>query len=105
MSKNLWSYKEVVRLYEVDEGFLRILETEEIVCPACEDNSSRKMFSASELEKLRIAKMLVEDLDVNLPGVEVILRMRQNMIEMRKQFDAILEDMAALVQEAMGRNE
>jgi hypothetical protein len=31
---------------------------------------------------------------VNLPGVEIILRMRQNMFEMRRQFDEILEDLA-----------
>ena len=36
----------------------------------------------------------MEEMDVNLPGVEVILRMRQNMIDMRRQFDDILEDLA-----------
>jgi hypothetical protein len=37
-----------------------------------------------------------------LPGVEVILRMRQMMFDMRKQFDDILEDLAAQLQ---GRGE
>jgi MerR family transcriptional regulator/heat shock protein HspR len=36
----------------------------------------------------------VEDLGVNLAGVDVILDMRRKMIEMRRQFDAILEDLA-----------
>ena len=30
---------------------------------------------------------------VNIPGVEIILRMRQNMLQMKKQFDTILEDL------------
>jgi MerR family transcriptional regulator/heat shock protein HspR len=33
-------------------------------------------------------------MEVNLPGVEVILQMRQNMLDMRRQFDDILEDLA-----------
>jgi MerR family transcriptional regulator/heat shock protein HspR len=40
---------------------------------------------------------------VNLAGVEVVLRMRQNMVEMRRQFDAILEDLAREVQETLRR--
>jgi MerR family transcriptional regulator/heat shock protein HspR len=46
------------------------------------------------MEKIRLAKILIEDMGVNLPGVEVIIKMRQNMFEMRKQFDSILEDLA-----------
>ena len=46
------------------------------------------------MEKLRIAKLLMEEMEVNLPGVEIILRMRHDMIAMRAQFDAILDDLA-----------
>ena len=38
---------------------------------------------------------------VNLPGVEVILRMRQMMFDMRRQFDEILEDLAQEFQERL----
>ena len=65
---------------------------EDIVCPTCREGASSQLFSAGELEKLRLAKILVEEMDVNLPGVEVILRIRQNMIDMRRQFDDILEE-------------
>ena len=71
---------------------LRDLESEEIVCAEMEADESARRFCMEELEKLRLAKILVEDMEVNLPGVEVILRMRQNMLDMRRQFDAILED-------------
>jgi MerR family transcriptional regulator/heat shock protein HspR len=43
----------------------------------------------------------MEDMDVNLPGVEVILRMRENMVQMRRQFDAILEELAVQIKESM----
>jgi len=57
-----------------------------------------KLFSKEEMEKLRFAKVLIEEMGVNLAGVEVILRMRQNMFEMRRQFDTILEDLARQLQ-------
>jgi MerR family transcriptional regulator, heat shock protein HspR len=94
MTKELWTVKEVLEVLEVDERFLSELEQEELVCPLCREESPLKVFSSEELEKLRLAKVLVEDMGVNLPGVEVILRMRQMMFEMRKQFDEILEDLA-----------
>ena len=92
MPKHYWSITEVTEFFDVDERFLRDLETEEIICAEMEADASARKFCMEELEKLRLAKILVEDMEVNLPGVEVILRMRQNMLDMRRQFDAILED-------------
>ena len=103
MAKEFWTITEVVEIFQIDERFLAELEEEEILCPICRDDSQAKLFSSSELEKLRLAKMLIEDMDVNLPGVDIILRMRQNMIQMRKQFDAILEDLSQHLRETSGK--
>ena len=100
MTKEYWTITEVVEIFQIDERFLSDLEEEKIVCPTCKVSASDKLFSAIEMEKLRLAKILVEDMDVNLPGVEVILRMRQSMIEMRRQFDAVLEDLARHLRES-----
>ncbi len=94
MDKEFWTVHEVMERFEVEETFLRELEDEEILCPACEEDAQSKRFPADELEKLRLAKLLVEEMEVNLSGVDIILRMRQHMMEMRRQFDAILEDLA-----------
>lgn len=94
MTKEFWSVTEVIEIFQVERRFLDELEEEEVLCPTCGEESPAKLFSEEELEKLRLAKILVEEMGVNLPGVDIILRMRQNMIDMRKQFDAILEDMA-----------
>ena len=100
MPKSFWTIKEVVEIFKLEERFLTDLEDEEIICPTRKKNSPKKLFSDAELEKLRIAKLLVEDMGVNLAGVEVILRMRQNMIEMRRQFDTILEELVKELQRA-----
>lgn len=94
MARKYWTIIDIMEVFQVDEQFVISLEEEEIICATCEKGSREKRYSPEEAEKLRLAKILVEEMDVNLPGVEIILRMRRDMLEMRKQFDAILEDMA-----------
>jgi MerR family transcriptional regulator/heat shock protein HspR len=48
------------------------------------------VISSSDLERARVIALLTEELDVNLPGAEVILRMRDDMIAMQRQFEEIL---------------
>ncbi len=103
MAKEFWTKTEVVDFFQIEERFLVELEEEEIICPLCQDGPSEKLFSPTEMEKLRLAKILVEDMGVNLAGVEVIFRMRQNMIEMRNQFDIILEDLATQISKSFER--
>jgi MerR family transcriptional regulator/heat shock protein HspR len=94
MARKYWTIIDIMEVFQVDEQFVISLEEEEIICATCEKGSREKRYLPEEAEKLRLAKILVEEMDVNLPGVDIILRMRQDMLEMRKQFDAILEDMA-----------
>jgi MerR family transcriptional regulator/heat shock protein HspR len=101
MAKEFWTITEVVERFHVTERFLSELEEEEIVCAVFREDSSTKLFGSRDLERLRLAKILVEEMGVNLAGVEVILRMRQSMIEMRTQFDDIFQDLARQIQEKM----
>ena len=94
MARIFWTIFDIVEVFQVDEQFIVDLEEEEIICPTFEEGVRGKRYSPEEVEKLRLAKILVEEMDVNLSGVDIILRMRQNMLEMGKQFDAILTDMA-----------
>jgi MerR family transcriptional regulator/heat shock protein HspR len=99
--KEFWTVTEVVEFFQVDEAFLIELEEEEVLCPVCREDPRKKLFSSPELEKLRLAKLLYEDMGVNLAGVDIILRMRQNMIDMRGQFDEIMEDLARRLKQTM----
>ena len=101
MTKEFWTVSEVVEIFQVDERFIEDLEEEDVVCPVCGEDAPTKLFSSRDLENLRLAKILVEDMGLNLAGVEVVLRMRQTMIDMRMQFDAILEDLAKEFQETL----
>ncbi|PKN63421.1 MAG: MerR family transcriptional regulator [Deltaproteobacteria bacterium HGW-Deltaproteobacteria-15] len=94
MKKKFWTMTEVMEIYEVDETFMLDLEREEILWPVRRRGSSARLYSDRDLESLRLAKILVEEMGVNLEGVEIILRMRESMFQMRSQFDDILEDLA-----------
>ena len=104
MVKEFWTITEVVELFQVDERLLADLEDEEILRPIHREDQKEKLFPYKELEKLRLVMVLMEDMGVNLEGVDVILRMRQHMAEMRNQFDAILENLAGEFQAALKRD-
>ncbi len=102
MRKKFWTVTEVMEIYAVNEGLLEELEQGELLCPVCRRGSREKLFSGKDLETLRIAKLLIEEMGVNLAGVEIILRMRENIFQMRSQFDDILEDLAAQIRKRLG---
>lgn len=101
MRKDFWTTSEVVDYFQVEEHFLVDLEDEEIICPTCREDPSIKVYSEGEMEKLRLAKILMEDMGVNMAGVDVIIRMRETMFEMRRQFDMILEELAGHIRSAI----
>ncbi len=101
MTKTFWTKTEIIEHFQVDINFLSELEAEEIICPVCGTTPDENLLSAQDMEKLRVARILYEEMDVNIPGIEIILQMRQNMLDMRKQFDAILEDLAERLQKKL----
>ncbi len=46
---------------------------------------NRRLYSMGDIDRLRRIKTLIDDLGVNLAGVEVILRMGERMAEMETQ--------------------
>ena len=51
---------EIIESFEIDEVFLVNLEREEIVCPTCTRKAQPKLFTATDMEKIRLAKILTE---------------------------------------------
>lgn len=103
--KKLWTVAEIIQTFQVDEQFIQALEEGSIICSRCGRKRSLRRFPSEEVEKLRLAKVLIEEMEVNVPGVEVILHMRQTMIDMRRQFDDILEDLVRQIQETVKNSE
>lgn len=91
MNQDYYSRKQVIQIFGFDEHFLDELEAEELVFSREIDCCPEPVFTLDQVDRIRIINNLVTDLNVNLPGVEVILEMRENMIRMQKQFDQILD--------------
>lgn len=75
---------EVVELLELDEGFLISLESEEIITVDAPSGEAGD-FSERMLERTRVAHTLVHELDVNLAGAAIIVRMREEIAGLQRR--------------------
>jgi len=48
-----------------------------------------RYYSEAEIERLRHIKVLMEDMGINMAGVEVILRLSRRIVEMQHRIDSI----------------
>ncbi|SRR5579875_1796660 len=66
------------RIAKVSEGQLRLWEEEELLVPARVieiDGRREPLYTRQALERVRIIRTLAEELEVNLPGIDVILNL------------------------------
>ena len=71
---------------------LRYYEKVGIITPRRSQGNVR-LYSDRDIALLQRVKTLVDDMGVNLPGVEVILRMMQRMGEMQQQLEEAQEEL------------
>jgi MerR family transcriptional regulator/heat shock protein HspR len=87
-----YTRSQLLALLEIEETFLVALELEEIVMHDARSGQDPG-YSERMLERARVAHNLVRELDVNLPGVSIILRMREEMAELRHQMAEVLSEL------------
>jgi MerR family transcriptional regulator, heat shock protein HspR len=85
--------QEVCTTLQVDSDLLNLLLGEGLieVKHTLEDDV---VISFEDAERLRVAAMLLREMEVNLAGVEIILHMREELVAMQQQFHQILETLA-----------
>ena len=87
-----YTRRQLLELLEIDDKFLVALELEEIVTGDAGSGPDRG-YSERMLERARVAHNLVQELDVNLPGVSIIVRLREEMAELRHQMAEVLAEL------------
>ena len=90
MEKRLYSIKVAAALCGMHEQSLRTYERRGLIAPRRSAGNIRR-FSDEDVEQIRFIKRLIDDLGVNLAGVEVILHMRRQMFELQQQLAALQE--------------
>lgn len=74
------------RMLELHPQTLRYYERMGLIRPQ-RSEGNRRLYSPSDIEHLRTISRLIDDLGVNLAGVEVIFNMRRTIEEMQDDMD------------------
>lgn len=83
------------RMVGVQVHTLRYYERVDIIEPSRSSGNIR-LYSESDIALLRRMKTLMDDLGVNLAGVEVLLRMSQRMLELQNQVEELEAELKRL---------
>ena len=88
MTRKYLRVSEVIKICNVPEEFIDTLEREHIIEPIM--RRKLKVYSPDQVERVRVAHLLIQEMGVNLEGAEVALHMREQMIAMQRQFNELL---------------
>jgi hypothetical protein len=76
-----YTLREIAEILKLQSDFLDELAREDIIAPDVGDPASTDPhYSERMLERARVAYELVHELDVNLAGASVIVRLREEMV-------------------------
>ena len=87
---------EVIKVCGVDRHFIIKLEQANVITTIT--RRQVKYYPLDQVDRVRVARLLMEDMGVNLEGAEVALHMREQMIAMQRQFDQILRSLKSQLQ-------
>lgn len=88
----------VAELYKLHPQTLRLYERVGLLKPSRSEGNTR-LYTDQDLERLEVILTLARDMGVNLAGIEIILNMREKMVEMERQ----MEEFARVVQQELSR--
>src|SRR3974390_261501 len=88
----------VAELYQLHPQTVRLCERVGLLKPSRSQGNTR-LYTDSDLERLEVILTLARDMGVNLAGIEIILNMREKMIEMERQ----MGEFAQVVQQELSR--
>ena len=88
----------VAELYKLHPQTLRLYERVGLLKPSRSQGNTR-LYTDDDLQRLEVILTLARDMGVNLAGIEIILNMREKMVEMEKQ----MSEFASVVQQELSR--
>ena len=90
---------EIAQHYGIGSSDLEVLAREELIVIK-RTLDEEPVVSHEDVDKARLALLLMRELDVNLAGAEVIVHMRAEMVAMQRQFGKILETLIEEIRRA-----
>jgi MerR family transcriptional regulator, heat shock protein HspR len=89
-SKAGYMISAVAEMYDIHPQTLRLYEREGLLTPTRSEGNTR-FYIEEDLETLETILKLTRDLGVNLAGVQIIMGMKSQMGEMRKEMEAFVK--------------
>lgn len=86
--KKYFQVADIVEICDVSVEFIRALEQEHLIRSV--RRRRLKCYPLDQVDRIRVAHVLVGEMGVNLAGVEVALHMREQLISMRRELTIIL---------------
>lgn len=87
MAKRFFRVSEVLNACRVNKDFVVFLERKGLI--QSQKRGSEKVFPLEQVDRIRVAHLLLGELGVNLEGVEVALHLRAQIIRMRRELDVL----------------
>jgi MerR family transcriptional regulator/heat shock protein HspR len=94
-SEPLYVISIAARMVGVHAQTLRYYERAGLIAPARSQGRLR-LYSQWDIERLKLMKSLMEDLGVNLAGVEVIIRLTEHIARMEGRLKALEQELQRL---------
>ncbi len=79
----------VARMYNIHPQTLRLYEREGLLVPSRTKGNTR-MYSEEDLKRLEFILFLTRELGINLAGVEVVLKMKEQIEDLQKHIEFII---------------
>ena len=80
----------VAKMYNIHPQTLRLYEREGLLKPSRTEGNTR-LYTDEDLERLEFILFLTRELGVNLAGVDIILNLKEQIEEMQKHIDQLME--------------
>ena len=84
----LYRISVVAEMLALHPQTLRVYERKGLIRPSRTTGRTR-LYSAEDVEEIRLILRLSRDLGVNLAGIEIILKMRRQMHAMQQELEAV----------------
>ena len=85
----------VAKILNIHPQTLRQYERENLIKPS-RSNGRVRLYSQRDIDKIKLILRLTRELGVNLAGVDIILRLKEQMEEMEQEIAELREEISKL---------
>ena len=83
----------VSKILDIHPQTLRQYERENLICPS-RSNGRIRLYSQRDIDRIKLILRLTRELGVNLAGVDIILRLKENVDEMENEIASLRHEVA-----------